>query len=74
MQIIGAYGLLQTLRRTAGWTLRLMFGRIERFTKIPAGPYPMRSVNGGVASHARGEWAVGAQQQPAAEPVQQAAK
>jgi hypothetical protein len=71
MQIIAAYGLAQTLRRTAGWTLRLMFGRIERFTKIPAGLYPMRSVTGGVASHARGEWAAGAKQQPFAEPARQ---
>ena len=58
MQFIGMFGLLHTIRRTTGWLLRLLFGRITRQTKVPAGEFPMRSPEGGVASHARGERAV----------------
>jgi len=43
MQIIGMLGLIQTVRRTLGWTLRLMFGKIERHTQPPASSVPIRS-------------------------------
>ena len=51
MQIIGILGLVQTIRRTLGWALRLMFCRIKRRTKVPCSPIPMRSGDGGPASH-----------------------
>ncbi len=57
MQLLGMYGLMHTIRRTFGWGLRLMFGRIKRWEETPAGPFPMRSPQGGVAAHARGKWA-----------------
>ena len=31
MQIIGMLGVIQTARRTLGWAVRLMFGKVERF-------------------------------------------
>lgn len=51
-QALGMNGLLLTIRRTLGWALRLRFGRIRRTTAPPTSPIPMRSVNGGEASHA----------------------
>ena len=32
MQIIGMMGLVMTIRRTSGWAVRLMLGRIERLS------------------------------------------
>ena len=52
MQVIGMWGLIQTVRRTFGWALRLMRGNIERKTKVPASRIPMRSAEGETASHA----------------------
>ncbi len=52
MQMIGMWGLTQTVRRTLGWALRLMRGGITRRTRVPASPLPMRSVDGAAASHA----------------------
>ena len=52
MQIVGMLGLVQTIRRTSGWALRLMFGKIERLSGPPLSAIPMRSVKGEVASHA----------------------
>ena len=52
VQVLGMFGLAQTVRRTVGWGLRLIFGRIVRRTVIPASKLPMRSVHGDVASHA----------------------
>ena len=52
MQVVGMLGLIQTIRRTFGWALRLMFGKIERLAEPPASPIPMRSVDGDTASHA----------------------
>ncbi|MCD4825027.1 MAG: radical SAM protein, partial [Phycisphaerae bacterium] len=52
MQIIGMYGLALTIRRTLRWAFRLMHGEIKRHTSVPASPVPMRSVDGGPASHA----------------------
>jgi hypothetical protein len=51
MQIIGMMGLVMTVARMSGWTLRLMFGAIERHTVPPASQIPMRSVDGAPASH-----------------------
>ena len=53
MQVVGILGLVPTAARTTGWALRLMFGRIERRTRPPACPVPMRSADGvAPASHA----------------------
>jgi radical SAM superfamily enzyme YgiQ (UPF0313 family) len=52
MQVLGMIGLAQTVRRTLGWALRLRWGRIERRSEVPASRLPMRSVDGGPASHA----------------------
>ena len=52
MQVLGMLGLTHTIRRTLGWALRLMFGRIRRLSRPPASPIPMRGVDGGPASHA----------------------
>ena len=49
LQILGMCGFLQTLRRTLGWALRLVFGRIERATRAPASPIAMRNPRGGRA-------------------------
>ncbi len=51
-QVLGMWGLMQTFRRTLGWTLRLMRGDIVRHTSPPASSLPLRSVHGGDASHA----------------------
>jgi hypothetical protein len=51
VQVLGIWGLLHTIRRTAGWTVRLLLGRIRRFTRTPRGPFPIRSPVGGHASH-----------------------
>ncbi|KKL96107.1 hypothetical protein LCGC14_1847830, partial [marine sediment metagenome] len=52
MQMLGMTGLLPTIRRTLGWALRLMGGRIKRHNTVPASSIPMRSVDGSPASHA----------------------
>lgn len=52
MQVIGMWGLALTIRHTLGWALRLMRGNIKRHTKVPASRIPMRSIDGGPASHA----------------------
>lgn len=51
-QILGIYGLGQTVRRTLGWALRLKRGKIVRRRKPPVSPIPMRNSEGGPASHA----------------------
>jgi hypothetical protein len=51
MQVVGMLGLIQSIRRTSGWALRLMFGRIERLSHPPQSPLPMRAVSGGTACH-----------------------
>jgi hypothetical protein len=40
------------LRRTLGWTFRLMRGNIRRRSAAPISPIPMRAADGGPASHA----------------------
>ncbi len=51
MQIIGMWGLSHTIRRTLGWALRLILGPIKRQTLPPRSLFPMRSPDGGPASH-----------------------
>ena len=51
-QFLGMCGLLYTLRRTFGWAMRLLFGRVKRHTTSPVSPIPMRDAAGGPASHA----------------------
>jgi radical SAM superfamily enzyme YgiQ (UPF0313 family) len=52
MQIIGMWGLVQTVRRTLGWAVRLMRGNIRRKTSYPVSRIPMRAVDNAAASHA----------------------
>ena len=54
MQMVGMLGLTQTIRRTFGWALRLMFGRIERLSAAPTTTLPVRSVDD--ARPATGRW------------------
>ena len=49
MQIVGMIGLTQNIRRTSGWAIRMMFGRIRRLAKPPRGTIPIRSVLSGEA-------------------------
>lgn len=51
-QILGMAGLFHTYRRTLAWGVKLMFAKVEHATKPPASQIPMRSVQGGAASHA----------------------
>jgi radical SAM superfamily enzyme YgiQ (UPF0313 family) len=51
MQVVGMMGLAMTIRRTTGWAIRLMVGKIDRLTQPPSSPIPMRSVEGGSACH-----------------------
>ncbi len=52
MQLFGMWGLSHTIRRTFGWALRLMRGRVKRHTSVPASRIPMRGVDSPHASHA----------------------
>jgi radical SAM superfamily enzyme YgiQ (UPF0313 family) len=52
VQAFGIWGLLQTFRRTLGWTYHLMRGEIERHTTAPASRIAMRSPDGATAQHA----------------------
>ncbi|MCK6456489.1 MAG: radical SAM protein [Phycisphaerae bacterium] len=51
MNAIGMAGLLHTIRRTFGWAVRLMFGRIERRFAPPRSRIPMRGIGGEPADH-----------------------
>jgi len=51
MQVVGMLGLVQSVRRTSGWALRLMFGRIERLSHAPLSALPMRGPGGQPACH-----------------------
>jgi radical SAM superfamily enzyme YgiQ (UPF0313 family) len=51
-QVYGMYGLAHTFWRTFPWALRLMRGHIQRRYIIPASALPIRSPEGGLASHA----------------------
>jgi len=52
LQLLGMWGLAQTIRRTSGWALRLLLGRSRRAARPPVSRIPMRSAAGGPASHA----------------------
>lgn len=51
-QLLGIHGVTQTIRRTFGWAIRLMYGKIERRVRPPSSKFPMRSIEGSCASHA----------------------
>jgi hypothetical protein len=51
MQIIGMLGLVHTIRRTFTWSLRLMFGKIDRLTHPPTSDIPIRSLDEITARH-----------------------
>jgi hypothetical protein len=44
MQVIGMWGLSQTIRRTLGWAWRLVRGPIERKTQVPGPQLPVRTL------------------------------
>ncbi|MEK6675449.1 MAG: radical SAM protein [Planctomycetota bacterium] len=46
VQVIGMCGLVQTIRRTSGWLLRLMRGKIVKLQATPGSSIPFRSVGG----------------------------
>ena len=52
MQLIGMWGLAHTIRRTFGWMLGLMRGKIKRRTSPPVSRIPMRSAEHTPAAHA----------------------
>ncbi len=52
VQLLGIMGLIQTYRRTLGWSWRLFRGKIQRAERAPLSRIPMRSADGGPASHA----------------------
>jgi hypothetical protein len=52
MQLLGMWGLGQTVRRTLGWAFRMLRGPIGRKSEIPASRIPMRDPDNGQASHA----------------------
>ena len=68
MQVLGMRGLVQTIRRTFGWAVRLMRSRIKRATRVPTSRIPMRSADGGPASHALPGTPQGTQVQAIVEP------
>ncbi len=51
-QIVGMRGVIRTIRRTAGWTLRLMLAKCKRQTALPVSPIPMRDPHNRPAAHA----------------------
>jgi len=51
-QMVGMYGTLHNIRRTAGWAVRLTRGQIMRRTSPPTSRIPMRGVDGDSAGHA----------------------
>jgi len=52
LQLMGMGALALTYYRTLGWAWKLLTRRIERATAPPMSLIPMRSVQGGCASHA----------------------
>jgi radical SAM superfamily enzyme YgiQ (UPF0313 family) len=52
VQAFAMWGLYRTYRRALGWGLKLFRGKIDRAQQIPASNIPMRSADGGFASHA----------------------
>lgn len=54
MQWLGMLGLSQNIRRTFGWAVRLMRGRIVRKTGVPRSAIPIRRVLPEVSAHPDG--------------------
>jgi len=52
VQALGMCGLFHTCRRTLAWAWKLSRGSIQHSTHAPASRLPMRSPDGGLASHA----------------------
>jgi len=52
IQLLGMAGLLQTVRRTLPWAWNIAWGKIQHSSLPPACRLPMRSPDGGTASHA----------------------
>ncbi len=52
VQLFRMWALIHLICRTSIWNLRLMRGKIKRYRQAPASQIPMRSVDGGRASHA----------------------
>jgi hypothetical protein len=52
VQLFGMWGLAHTVPRTLAWCRHLLRGNIKRHTKPPVSRIPMRSTDGGPASHA----------------------
>ena len=52
LQLFGIMGLIQTYRRTLGWSWRLFRGKIQRAERAPLSRIPMRGADGDAASHA----------------------
>lgn len=52
MQIIGMWGVSQTIRRTIGWMFALRRGEFQRRSGPPTNRIPMRSAQGTHADHA----------------------
>ena len=55
MQIVGMLGVIQTIRRTFAWALRLMFGKIDRLspTAIKCDPHDQRRRRNSLPRNAR---------------------
>jgi hypothetical protein len=51
-QLVGMCGLFQTVRRTLPWAWQLFRQKIQHSSRPPASRLPMRSPDGGPASHA----------------------
>ena len=50
MQVVGMLGLVQSFRRTSGWALRLMFGRIDRLAGPPTSRIPVKGTDGNASA------------------------
>lgn len=52
VQLFGMWGLAHTVWRSLPWCWHLLRGHIQRHSQPPISPIPMRSADGGPASHA----------------------
>jgi hypothetical protein len=52
VQLFGMWALTYTAPSMLRWSLRLMRGKIQRHSSVPTSQIPMRSSDGGPASHA----------------------
>lgn len=52
MQVVGILGVIQTIRHTFPWALRLMFGKVQRLAEPPASRVPVRHLGAACASEA----------------------